>query len=138
MRIRTVCLLLVFVLAGTGRAFADEVVDGQLGPGALYRLVRPTNWNGTLLLYAHGYVSSTAPVALPAEANRFVSLLAPRGFALAFSSYSENGWAVKDAVQRTHQLLGTFTSQFGAPSRVYMGGASMGGLIAIELVEEYP
>jgi alpha-beta hydrolase superfamily lysophospholipase len=56
----------------------------------------------------------------------------------AFSSYSENGWAVKDGVQRTHQLLGIFTSKFGQPTRVYISGASMGGLIAIELAEKYP
>jgi len=138
MRTRTVGLLLVLVLGFTGQAFGDEVVDGRLGPGALYRLVRPTNWNGSLLLYSHGAVPSAAPVALPAEANLFVALLAPRGFALAFSSYSENGWAVKDGVQRTHQLLEVFTERFGSPSRVYMGGASMGGLITIELIEKYP
>jgi hypothetical protein len=138
MRIRTAALLFLLVFGAGTPAFADQVVDGQLGPGALYRLVRPTNWNGTLLLYAHGYVPGTAPIALPEEANLFVALLAPRGYALAFSSYSENGWAVKDGAQRTHQLLGIFSSQFGSPTRIYMGGASMGGLIAIELVEEHP
>jgi len=30
-----------------------------------------------------------------------------------------------------------FTDRFGAPSRVYIGGASMGGLIAIKLVEQH-
>jgi pimeloyl-ACP methyl ester carboxylesterase len=138
MRMRTFGLLLIVILGFTSPALADDVVDGQLGPGALYRLVRPTNWNGSLLLYSHGYVTGNGPVSLPSEADLFVALLAPRGFAIAFSSYSENGWAVKDGAQRTHQLLGIFASRFGAPSRVYMGGASMGGLIAIELIERYP
>jgi len=138
MRKRTLGLLLLLVLAFASRTFADEVVDGQLGPGALYRLVRPTNWNGSLLLYAHGYVPAASPVVLPPEADIFVALLAPRGYALAFSSFSENGWAVKDGVQRTHQLLGIFAGRFGAPSRIYMGGASMGGLIAIKLLEDHP
>src|SRR5829696_2616684 len=114
------------------------VIDGQSGPGALYRLVRPANWNGRLFLYAHGFSSKTAPVALPAEADLIVGLLAPQGFAVAFSSFSENGWVVKDGAQRTHQLIGIFTSKFGAPNRVYLGGASMGGLIAIKLAETYP
>ena len=35
----------------------DQVIDGSSGPGALYRLVRPANWNGELVVYAHGYVS---------------------------------------------------------------------------------
>jgi pimeloyl-ACP methyl ester carboxylesterase len=75
---------------------------------------------------------------LPLEAELFTALLAPQGFALAFSSYSENGWAVKDGVQRTHQLLGLFTSKFGKPTRVLLGGASMGALVAIQLAEKYP
>jgi pimeloyl-ACP methyl ester carboxylesterase len=117
---------------------ADVVVDGQSGPGALYRLVRPANWNGRLFLYAHGYVYKSEPVALPAEADLFVGLLTSQGVAVAFSSFSENGYAVKDGAQRTHQLLGIFASKFGQPTRVYVGGASMGGLIAIKLLEQYP
>src|SRR5262245_5617071 len=129
---------LIIVIIGTGQAFADDVIDGRLGPGALYRLVRPTHWNGNLVLYAHGYVPAEAPVSLPAEAQIIIPLLSSQGFAVAFSSYSENGWAVKDGVQRTHQLLGIFTSKFGQPARVYVSGASIGGLIAIELAERYP
>lgn len=131
--------LALFMLLGfSGQALADQVVDGRLGPGALYRLVRPDNWNGRLLIYAHGFVSTSEPIALPEEGNLFISLVTSQGFAIAFSSYSENGWAVKDGAQRTYQLLGIFTSQFGQPARVYVGGASMGGLIAIKLVEDHP
>ena len=130
---------LLILMIGTGHAFAaDDVIDGRLGPGALYRLVRPPNWNGNLVLYAHGYISTGEEVSLPAEAGIIIPLLSSQGFAVAFSSYSENGWAVKDGVQRTHQLLGIFTSKFGQPTRVYISGASMGGLIAIELAEKYP
>jgi pimeloyl-ACP methyl ester carboxylesterase len=121
-----------------GQVRADEVVDGQFGPGALYRLVRPTAWNGSLVVYAHGYVAPDQPVAITADANMVIDLLAPQGFAVAVSSFSENGWVVKDGAQRTHQLLGLFTSKFGRPTSVYVGGGSMGGLIAIKLVETYP
>ncbi|MGE0811776.1 MAG: hypothetical protein AB7O28_20185 [Vicinamibacterales bacterium] len=119
-------------------ARADQVVDGRIGPGALYRLVRPSNWNGRLVLYAHGFVAKGQPVALPAEADLLASLLVPQGFAVAYSSFSENGWAVRDGVQRTLQLIGLFTSTFGPPTGVYLGGASMGGLIAIEMAERFP
>jgi len=132
---RVVLLVLVLMLGVTAPGVADDVVDGRLGPGALYRLVRPTNWNGRLVVYAHGYVTRSQPVALPPEADLLIGLLVPQGFAVAYSSYSENGWAVKDGTQRTHQMIGAFTARFGPPSRVYLGGASMGGLIAIKLVE---
>ena len=53
---------LATVLGLAGPALADEVVDGRTGPGSVYRLVRPSNWNGILVLYAHGYASKDAPV----------------------------------------------------------------------------
>jgi pimeloyl-ACP methyl ester carboxylesterase len=137
-RIRLSALVVVCALCSPSFAFADEVVDGRLGPGSIFRLVRPTNWNGSLLVYAHGVVAREAPVTLPPEAELIISLVVPQGFAVAYSSFSENGWAVKDGAQRTHQLLGIFTSRFGAPGRVYLAGASMGGLIAIKLLEQYP
>jgi hypothetical protein len=127
---------LATVLGLAAPALADEVVDGSTGPGSVYRLVRPTNWNGILLLYAHGYVSKDVPVAIPPDAQLVVSLLAPQGFAVAVSSFSENGWVLRTA--RAHQLLGLFTSTFGKPARVYAAGASMGGLIAIRLIESWP
>lgn len=133
--------LIVAILIGLSvvtPAAADDIVDGRTASGALYRLVRPTNWNGSLVLYAHGLVSSRAPVTLPAEGGLIVGLLAPQGFAVAFSSYSENGWTVRDGAERTHDLLRIFSKQFDEPTRVYLAGASMGGLIAIKLAERYP
>src|SRR5882724_9500396 len=107
------------VLNVAGLAFADEVVDGRVG-GSLYRLVRPTNWNGRLVLYAHGFVPSDAPVALPPEGSLLISLLTPQGFAVAYSSFSEKGWAVKDGTERTHQQLGIFSARFARQERVYI------------------
>src|SRR6185503_16154686 len=133
-----VVLGLIAVLGMAHPALADDVVDGTIGPGAIYRLVRPTIWNGTLVLYAHGYVSPDQPVAIPPDAQQVIALLSSRGFAVAVSSFTENGWVVKDGTERTHQLLGIFTSKFGTPSRIYAAGGSMGGLIAIRLTETYP
>ncbi len=131
-------LALATVLGLAGPALADDVVDGSTGPGSVYRLVHPSNWNGILVLYAHGYASRNLPVAIQPDDQLVISLLAPQGFAVAVSSFSENGWVIKDGTQRTHQLLGLFTSKFGKPARVYAAGASMGGLIAIRLIETWP
>ena len=131
-------LALATALGLCAPAHADVVVDGSTGPGSVYRLVRPTNWNGILLLYAHGYISKDAPVVITPDTQLVISLLTTQGFAVAASSFSENGWVIKDGTQRTHQLLGLFTSKFGTPARVYAAGASMGGLIAIRLAETWP
>lgn len=137
-RMHVAAAISLVCFASSSAAIADQVVEGQTGPGAIYRVVLPTNWNGTLVVYAHGYVSTDQPVAIPPDAEAVIALLAPQGVAVAVSSFSDNGWVVKDGAQRTHQLLGIFTSKFGRPSRVYAAGGSMGGLIAIKLVETYP
>lgn len=138
MSTRMSVLALVAVLNAAGPVLADEIVDGRTASGALYRLVKPTVWNGSLVLYAHGFVSPGAPVALPGEGDLITGLLVPQGFAVAFSSYSENGWAVRDGAERTHQLQRIFAQRFTEPARVYLAGASMGGLIVIKLAEEHP
>ena len=49
MRLPGFLVLATFLLGLTGSARADDVVDGRFGPGALYRLVRPTLWNGAYI-----------------------------------------------------------------------------------------
>ena len=130
--------VLATVLGLAAPALADQVVDGRTGPGSVYRLVRPSSWNGILVLYAHGYVPKDVPVGITPDAELVISVLAPQGFAVAVSSFDENGSVIKDGTQRTHQLLGLFTGRFGTPARVYVAGASMGGLIAARLIETWP
>jgi len=115
-----------------------SVVEGEEG-GALYRLMVPTSWNGDLVVLAHGYVDPLAPIALPdADFGPFADSVGRRGFAVAYSSYAENGWAVKDGAQRTHALTEIFTERFAAPRRVFLAGISLGGLIALDLAERFP
>src|SRR5438093_12082209 len=38
--------------------------DGTLTTGALYRICFPGQWNGELVIYAHGYVDASQPIAL--------------------------------------------------------------------------
>lgn len=115
-------------------------VTGETGPGALYRLSVPSNWNGDVVYYAHGIVPPQMPVSLP-NGDRFPAVreaLGGLGYAVAYSSFSENGWAVKDGAQRTHQLRGIFAAQFGPPRRSFLMGTSMGGLVAQKLAEQFP
>ena len=38
---------------------------GELGPGALYTVDKPANWNGGLVIWAHGYSVPTDPIHVP-------------------------------------------------------------------------
>ena len=114
-------------------------VTGSIG-GSFYALYRPAGWNGDLVLLAHGYIPPQAPIALPSadytEAVRD-SLLA-RHFGVAYSSYSENGYAVKDGGERTEQLALLYTIKLGRPRRLFLMGVSLGGQIAEMLAERHP
>jgi pimeloyl-ACP methyl ester carboxylesterase len=120
-------------------AGAQEVI-GDIGPGSKYGIWIPENWNGELVLYAHGFIDSEVPIALPTGDNiealrdSFLGL----GFAVAYSSYSENGLAVKEGTQRTQQLRAIFVSKFGHPERIYLVGHSLGGAVAMALTEKHP
>lgn len=129
-----------FVVAGADHLWAEPVIiQGVTGEGALYELAVPENWNGVLAVYAHGIVSPFLPVALPGGGfTLFRDALLAEGVAVAYSSFSENGFAVKDGEQRTHQLLGLFKSRVGRPTYVYVMGHSLGGTIAMGLAEKYP
>ncbi len=115
-----------------------QVVTGVIGPGALYTLYRPSPWNGRLVLYAHGYVNPAVAVRFPPSAVALRDALVARGYGFAYSSYSENGYAVKQGVQDTRQLRGLFASKFGEPEHTYVTGNSMGGAVTLMLAETNP
>jgi pimeloyl-ACP methyl ester carboxylesterase len=112
-------------------------VDGSLGPGALYSLDKPADWNGDLVLYMHGYTTPGLPVTLPNNGAIRDRLLAA-GFAVAASSFSENGYAVPEAMRQTHQLRALFVSRVAKPRRVFLFGVSLGGIVGMLLTEKYP
>ena len=131
----------VWVL-GFGVAEAQvSTIQGQAGDGALYAFSVPENWNRRLVVYVHGIVDPAAPVDVPTVQDGF-NLLRDQwlaaGYAVAASSFSDNGYALKTAVQRTHQLRGLFVSQVGNPDRTYLLGHSLGGLAVLALAERYP
>ena len=114
-------------------------ITGETGKGALYAFFVPGSWNGDVVYYAHGIVDAALPVALP-EGDGFPAVrdaLGALGYAVAYSSFSENGWAVKDGAESTHRLRGLFASKVAKPRRSFLMGTSMGGLVAQNLAETH-
>lgn len=126
-------------LAGNG-VWAEDV-SGSTAGGSLYRMLVPVNWNGEVVFYAHGFRDVAAPVVLGEEQDNFDDLrdwLGGKGYAVAYSSWRENGVATQEGALATHQLRGLFASNFGQPARAYLAGHSLGGLVAVRLAEKYP
>jgi pimeloyl-ACP methyl ester carboxylesterase len=129
-------------LAVPAASAAPTVITGERG-GAPYRIVVPENWNGTLVVHAHGYrdladhpgeVDDRSAPAAPSSALE-PALLA-QGYAIAGSAYSSNGWAVKEGIADTRALVSTFRSAVAQPDRTLLWGFSMGSLVTLELAEE--
>jgi pimeloyl-ACP methyl ester carboxylesterase len=111
-------------------------LTGSLGPGALYTVDKPANWNGGLVIWAHGYSVPTDPIHVP-NLGPLLPFFLSQGFAVAVSSFSENGYAVAEGVRQTHQLGHVFTSLVARPQRTFIVGGSLGGIIGLKLVEQY-
>src|SRR4051794_39769442 len=115
--------------------------------GAKYEIMLPGKWNGTLLLFSHGYRAAEpvppdlAPVPTGAQAapsDAVASALLAKGYALAGSAYKANGWAVAEGVGAGEQLHDFFAAKVGTPNRTYVWGESLGGLITETLAEKHP
>jgi pimeloyl-ACP methyl ester carboxylesterase len=106
---------------------------GTLADGAEWRATIPVDWNGTLLVWGHGY-SFNKPAADDAPANYRAELL-KRGYALAGSSYAGAGWALDTAPRDQLDTVAAFAAKFGKPKRVIAWGASMGALVTTAMVE---
>jgi hypothetical protein len=111
MRQRRLLILAVVLMAATaGPATAARPTctnpavtcwTGTAEDGSTFKAEVPPGWNGTLLLYSHGYFPFFLPNP-PAEnaGNRAVAdYLLAESFALAGSSYPSSGWAVEDALR---------------------------------------
>jgi len=123
--------------AGAEQAPAPRQADGKLADGALWRATIPENWNGTLLLWSHGYSPVRGETAEDGPAAHRAALLA-QGYALAGSTYADGGWALESAVPDQLDTLAAFEARFGKPKRVIAWGMSMGALVTTAIAERAP
>jgi uncharacterized repeat protein (TIGR01451 family) len=120
--------------------------DGEQASGAKYRICMPvpSAWNGDLVVYAHGYVAYNQPVAIPEDQLVIGGVSLPDvvnafGYGFAATSYYTNGLAVQAAIPDLVDLVDVFVSTQGVtPTRVYLTGASEGGLITALALEQHP
>ncbi|MFH8484241.1 alpha/beta hydrolase family protein [Streptomyces longisporoflavus] len=114
-------------------------LEGTLPSGAAYMIDTPDHWNGTVLLFSHGYRPEGSPnpaVNAPDEPTK--QLLLKEGYALVGSSYATTGWSVEQAVPDQLAALDAFTKEVGAARRTLAWGQSLGGLITTTIAERYP
>lgn len=118
----------------------DDGIRTETGTldGAPYRIEVPRDWNGELVVFAHGYETVGSGRQLPWPRDETAAAMLARGYATAASGYSRQGWAVAEAVPQTEQVRERFVSGHGEPKRSWLIGHSMGGQIALASAERYP
>jgi hypothetical protein len=107
---------------------------GSLADGATWIADVPASWNGTIILYSHGFGPLTAQDAPdPATQADLLGL----GYALAGSSYSgPSWWALASAVKDQFASLAAVEKLTGRPGRTIAWGTSMGGLVSAEETQD--
>jgi pimeloyl-ACP methyl ester carboxylesterase len=132
---RALVALLSCVSLGAFAAPPLPVADSGVIAGSPYRIDIPKDWNGSLVVAAHGYVPAGAPVPAQWPRYEFAAPLLARGYAVATAGYRKQGWALAEAVDDAEALREAFVEKYGKPKRTFMIGSSMGGLVTVATAE---
>jgi acetyl esterase/lipase len=109
--------------------------------GAGYHVEVPANWNGKLVMYAHGYAGTGATLGISNPTIR--RYLIQNGYAWGASSYTKNYYDVRAGVEDTNALALEFNNiaakngrTLAAPTKYFITGHSMGGHITAAAIED--
>ncbi|SHH48574.1 hypothetical protein SAMN04488109_3996 [Chryseolinea serpens] len=136
--ILSVLLIAAGVLCSIAQDAGIKTVTGTIN-GASYTILFPANWKGKLAMYAHGYeFSGSAPrQSENPEFKDRMKVFLERGFAVAASDYSKQGFAIVEGVNDTEALRQYFIKTYGKPDTTFMIGHSMGGGVTLATMENF-
>jgi len=131
--------------------------QGATSDSAPYVMQVPANFNGTLVLYSHGYRPNVPiPAGIPGyggytvtntpqpgplvggKDTSVIAYLLGHGYAVAGSGFARQGWNADSAIATDAELIGAFKTQFPTTKHVVAWGESLGGYITQGLAEKYP
>lgn len=131
--------------------------QGATSDSAPYVMQVPANFNGTLVLYSHGYRPNVPiPAGIPGyggytvtntpqpgpivggKDTSVIAYLLGNGYAVAGSGFARQGWNADSAIATDAELIGVFKTQYPSTQHVVAWGESLGGYITQGLAEKYP
>ncbi|OWQ88734.1 hypothetical protein CDN99_14725 [Roseateles aquatilis] len=120
----------------SGVGDGTKCLAGRDSAGSLYLIAMPRQWNGDLVVHAHGGPFLGAPTAKRvAEDLERWSIMPRLGYAWAASSYRQGGVAVTAAAEDTDRLRQIFIDKVAKPKHVYLHGQSWGASVAAKGAE---
>ena len=135
------------ILAFGSSAAAESTCgpDLEQASGSIYRICMPNaeDYNNRLVIWAHGFQDAGTPVQIPEDQLSIGDVSLPGlindlGFGFATNSYSKTGLAVRPGTEDILDLVSIYAAEQGAPQKVYLIGASEGGIITALLIEQHP
>jgi hypothetical protein len=120
-----------------GVADVADCWTGQDDNGAYYAIAVPHDWNGDLVVHAHGgpdLGAASDPARSVEDLDRW-AVMAREGYAWVGSAYRRGGYGTRMAVADTESARQVFEESFGVPGTTLAHGQSWGGDVAAKLVE---
>ncbi|MDQ8705256.1 hypothetical protein RCO28_22555 [Streptomyces sp. LHD-70] len=120
-----------------GLPAGTECRTGQDANGAHYAMAVPQDWNGSLVVHAHGgpdLGDASDPARSVEDLSRW-AVMVDEGYAWVGSSYRRGGYGTRMAVADTEHARRAFLDVFGTPERTYLHGQSWGGNVAAKAAE---
>jgi hypothetical protein len=112
--------------------------SGRSADGAWYWVAYPADWNGTLIVHAHGGPRTGEPLRDDSveDLDRF-SMMVREGYAWAGSTYRRGGYGVRMAAKDIDDLRQIVWDAYGRPGRTLLHGQSWGANVAAKAAELY-
>ncbi len=113
-------------------------LSGQDSAGAYYLIAMPQQWNGRLVLHAHGGPALGAPrMERSVEDLTRWSIMVRAGYAWAGSTFRQGGVEVRSAAEDTERLRQIFVQHVAQPQRTVLHGQSWGASVAAKVAEMF-
>jgi pimeloyl-ACP methyl ester carboxylesterase len=121
-------------------AYSQNAVKSDTGTVncAHYKILFPKEWKHKLVMFAHGYEFMGSPSGITSpQLDQIAKIFLDRGFAVAASAYEYQGFALPQGVDDTEALRQYFQEKYGEPDSTFIAGQSMGGGVALAMMENY-
>lgn len=126
-------LMATIVVVAPVAVAAQESIQGTLADGSRYRVVKPTPWNGTIVLDLDFANNPSAPGG---AIEQWMTL---NGYAIGGISREPVAYRFRQAVDDLLEVRRLFTVKWGAaPTRTLTLGNSRGGFVSRVAMERYP
>ena len=113
-------------------------LSGKDSAGAYYLVAVPQQWNGHLVLHAHGGPALGAPkMERSVEDLERWAIMVRAGYAWAGSTFRQGGVEVRAAAEDTERLRQIFVGHVAQPRRTILHGQSWGASVAARGAEMF-